>query len=490
MEAQKMRETELIFIPFPAIGHLVPAVESAKLLIKRDHRLSITVLIMNMPMDKGVANYTQSLQRDATDGMKVVELPLDDSIFKLVWESNASFLSAFINSQTAHVRDIVADILTRSDSTRLAGIVIDFLNTALIDVANEFGVPTYVFYVSSAAFLGLTFYLQSLTDDHGQDITEYQDTEASLSVPCFLNPVPAKFLPSVGLDKEGFASTIVSIARRLRQTKGIILNTVLELETHAVMTLADGKTPPVYSVGPVLNIPGGQGTTDNQNSDNPVITWLDDQPPSSVVFLCFGSLGSFDVDQVKEIAQALEHSGHRFLWSLRRPPAQEERELAGEYDNPQEVLPEGFLERTAGIGKVVGWAPQVAVLSHSAVGGFVSHCGWNSILESLWYGVPMATWPMFGDQQILAFEMVKELELAVDIKMDFKKDFYTTNSAGTAVTVKEIESGIRCLMDGGSEIRKKVKEMKEKTRMALVEGGSSYTSVGRLIEDIMNNSPE
>ncbi|KAK3017761.1 hypothetical protein RJ639_005077 [Escallonia herrerae] len=485
-----MRETELLFIPFPAVAHLIPVVESAKLLIKRDHRLSITVLIMKLPMDTGVANYTQSLQRDATDRMKFVELPQDDSIFKLVCESPAAFLSAFITSQKAHVRDVVADTVTRSDSTRLAGIVIDMLNTAMIDVANEFGVPTYVFYISSAAFLGLTFYLQSLSDDHGQDITEYKDTEANLSVPCFLNPVPAKFLPSVVLDKEGGASTILSIARRLRETKGIILNTLLELETHAVMTLSDGKTPPVYSVGPVLNITGEEGATDNQNSDNPVITWLDDQPPSSVVFLCFGSLGSFDADQVKEIARALERSGHRFLWSLRRPPPPEKRELAGEYENPEEVLPEGFLERTEGIGKVVGWAPQAAVLSHSAVGGFVSHCGWNSILESLWYGVPMATWPMFGDQQVLAFEMVKELELAVDIKMDFRKDFLTTNSTVIAVTAEEIESGIRCLMDGGSEVRKKVKEMKEKTRMASEEGGSSYTAVGRLIEDIMNNPPE
>ncbi|KAK3015788.1 hypothetical protein RJ639_007213 [Escallonia herrerae] len=404
MEAQKMRETELLFIPFPAVGHLIPAVETAKLLIKRDRRLSITVLIMKLPMDTGVANYTQSFQRDATDRMKFVELPQDDSIFKLVCESPATFLSAFITSQKAHVRDVVADIVTRADSTRLAGIVIDMLNTAMIDVANEFGVPIYAFHISSAAFLGLTFYLQSLSDDHGQDVTEYEGSQSF------------------------------------------------------------GPTPPVYAVGPVLNITGGEGATDSQNSDNPVITWLDDQPPSSVVFLCFGSLGSFDADQVKEIARALERSGHRSLWSLRRPPPQEQRALAGVYENPEEVLPEGFLERTEGTGKVVGWVPQATVLSHSAVGGLVSHCGWNSILESLWYGVPMAAWPMFGDQQVVAFEIVKELELAVEIKMDFRKDFLTTNSAVIAVTAEEIESGIRCLMDGGSEVRKKVKEMKEKTR--------------------------
>ncbi|KAK2992363.1 hypothetical protein RJ640_009874 [Escallonia rubra] len=92
-------------------------VESAKLLINRDHQLSITVLSMKLPVDTGVANYTQSLQRDATDRMKFVEHPQDDSIFKLICESPASFLSAFVKSQKAHVREIVADIETRSDST-------------------------------------------------------------------------------------------------------------------------------------------------------------------------------------------------------------------------------------------------------------------------------------------------------------------------------------------------------------------------------------
>ena len=71
-----------------------------------------------------------------------------------------------------------------------------------------------------------------------------------------------------------------------------------------------------------------------------------------------------------------------------------------DYANLEEVLPEGFLDRTMSIGKVIGWAQQVAVLTHSAIGGFVSHCGWNSILESIWYGVPVATWPLYAEQQL------------------------------------------------------------------------------------------
>lgn len=100
--------------------------------------------------------------------------------------------------------------------------------------------------------------------------------------------------------------------------------------------------------------------------------WLDAQPPSSVVFLCFGSMGKFDVDQVKEMANGLDLSGYRFMWSL--PQLGPER-------NFDEALPKGFVERMGHRGKIIGWAPQVLVLAHRAIGGFVTHCGWNSILN-------------------------------------------------------------------------------------------------------------
>lgn len=236
-------------------------------------------------------------------------------------------------------------------------------------------------------------------------------------------------------------------------------------------------------MGPVLNLDGGIA---GKVEDSDVIRWLDSQPHSSVVLLCFGSMGSFEEVQVKEIAYALERSGHRFVWSLRRPPSPEKMEVAGDYEDPGVVLPEGFLERTAGVGKVIGWAPQVALLAHRAIGGFVSHCGWNSMLESLWFGVPIAAWPMYAEQQMNAFEMVVELGLAVEIKMDYKKDMFSTEGKTVVVTAEEIEGGIRRLMED-KEMRTKVKEMSEKSRAAVIDGGSSYASIGCLIQDFIGN---
>nr|KAJ0219081.1 hypothetical protein LSAT_V11C300149590 [Lactuca sativa] len=181
-------------------------------------------------------------------------------------------------------------------------------------------------------------------------------------------------------------------------------------------------------------------------------------------------MGCFEEVQVKEIAYALEQSGHRFVWSLRRPPPSF-NVLPGDYEDPGVVLPDGFLERTKGTGKVIGWAPQVSLLAHEAVGGFVSHCGWNSMLESLWFGVPTATWPIYGEQQMNAFEMVVELGLAVEIKLDYKNNVFNPGGDVAIVKAKEVESGIRRVIMEDNELREKVKEMSKMSRAAVTEGG-------------------
>jgi UDP:flavonoid glycosyltransferase YjiC (YdhE family) len=124
-------------------------------------------------------------------------------------------------------------------------------------------------------------------------------------------------------------------------------------------------------------------------------------------------------------------------------------------------------------------------LAHPAVGGFVSHCGWNSILESLWFGVPIAAWPIDGEQQLNAFQMVVELGLGVEIKLDYRKDFLSDDEV-KIVTAEEIERGINSLMQSNSEIKRKVKEMSEKSKKALMECGSSHTSFGHFIDNLMS----
>ncbi|CAI0542132.1 unnamed protein product [Linum tenue] len=329
--------------------------------------------------------------------------------------------------------------------------------TSIVDVANEFGVPSYVFYTCGATFLGFMFHLQNLYDRREIDPIALRDSDAELEIPGLMNPLPGKNLPSDAVEEE-WLKVLVETTRRIREARGIIVNTYLELESYAVDCLSSGGNPPVYPVGPILNLKGEGHETKGKNE---IIEWLDAQPP----------LGSFCEEQLKEIAAALERSGERFLWSVRRSP---EKAPAMEVlngngaDSFGDLLPGGFLERTAGRGKVIGWAPQTAVLAHRS---------------SIWFGVPMAAWPIYAEQQLNAFKLVKELELAEEIRIDYRRD------GGLIVTAEEIEGGIRRLMAAAETdgMGKKVKEMSEKGREALTEGGSSYSSMGRLIADLMDN---
>lgn len=379
---------------------------------------------------------------------------------------------AVIERHKPIVRELVASRF--NGSPRLGALVVDMFCTPMIDVGKEFGVPTYVFFTSNASFLGIMFHFQTLDDEHCQEISELANSVTELIIPSYANPVPPSVLPFLFIDKDSWSKRFICYTRKYREAKGIIVNTLLELEHHALQSY-DDKTPPVYTVGPILK-------PEKPTPNHELVQWLEGQPKSSVLLLCFGSRGWFNVDQVREIALAIERSGYRFIWSLRRPPSEDHKSgFPGEYTDYNEVLPDGFLERTAGKGKVVGWVPQTEVLSNVAVGGFVSHCGWNSILESIWYGVPIATWPIYAEQQLDAFQLVKELGLAVEISLDYNQ----LNKNQNLVSAEIIEKGIREVMDINSEVRAKVTEMKAKSRMALEEGGSSYASLRRLVDDFM-----
>ncbi|KAL8196050.1 hypothetical protein R6Q57_025050 [Mikania cordata] len=458
----KIKMAELIFIPAPGLGHIIPTIEIAKVFANRDQRLSVTVLVIKPPGSSSgseVTAYFESLSKTNTiNRISFIELPQDEA---------------------PPMRDLNSFVTSFNDFIKRCGRLEESNWVRLAYVANEFNVPTNVFFTSNAAFLGFKMFIQTLSEDMNQDVVALSNTDIVMSVPSFVKPLPTKVFWSILQTREGLEFALSS-ARKLKKVNAIIVNTFLELETHAIKSLSDDiSIPPVYPVGPVINLEGGS----RKPYDDDIIKWLDGQPPSSVVVLCFGSMGCFNEAQVKEIAHALEHSGHRFIWSLRRPPDKTTK-VPSDHEDFRVVLPDGFLDRTDGIGKVIGWAPQVELLAHNAVGGFVSHCGWNSLLESLWFGVPVATWPMYSEQQMNAFEMVVELGLAVEIKWDYAKDLFNPKAKTSVICAKEIESGIRRVMED-TKIRTKVKDMSLKSRATVAEGGSSYVAVGSLISNFM-----
>ncbi|EFH44474.1 hypothetical protein ARALYDRAFT_493361 [Arabidopsis lyrata subsp. lyrata] len=411
-------KNELVFIPSPGIGHLRSTVELAKRLVGSNYRLSITVIIIPYPSDDdSETTYIASLTTASQDR-------LNYEAISVAYQPTADPepLQVYIEKQKPQVRDVVARIFdsTRVDSRRLSGFVVDMFCSSMIDVANEFEVPCYMVYTSNATFLGISFHLQQMYDEKKYDVSELEDSVNELEFPCLTRPYPVK------------------------------LNTVAELEPQAVKMFNNGDDlPQVYPVGPVLHL---EKTFDDVEKQSDILRWLDEQPPKSVVFLCFGSMGGFNEEQTREIAVALDRNGYRFLWSLRRASPNFLTERPGDYTNLEEVLPEGFLDRTLDRGKIIGWAPQVAVLEKPAIGGFVTHCGWNSMLESLC--------TLRGD--LLAGEM----EIA---------------------TAEDIERAIGRVMEQDSEVRIRVKEMAEKCHVALMDGGSSQVALQTFIQDVTEN---
>ncbi|KAG2246955.1 hypothetical protein Bca52824_086583 [Brassica carinata] len=283
--------------------------------------------------------------------------------------------------------------------------------------------------------------------------------------------------------KQGVVTCFLRQARRFRETKGFLVNTFAELEPQA---MSFSPTEIIIFHG----LRGGAGFKCQNNGldsaddkQTEILRWLDDQPDRSVVFLCFGSMGGFSEDQAKEIAIALERSSHRFIWCLRRATPMGPPE---EFTNLEEILPEGFLDRTSEIGKIIGWAPQRAVLASPAIGGFVSHCGWNSILESLWFGVPIATWPLYAEQQLNAFEMVEELGLGGD-KESFSRSIYGGGDGYGTDDGRGDRERVRCLMEKDSDVRDRVRKMSEKSHMAVMDGGSSHAALVKFIQEVTRN---
>ncbi|KAF8094078.1 hypothetical protein N665_0370s0013 [Sinapis alba] len=473
---------ELVFIPSPGINHVRATAAMVKLLINSDDRLSVTLVVIPERFSSGDIS---SVYPESESRLRYYHLHAGD---QSTHDQDQTYMS-YIESQKPHVRNAVSklahEVSTHPDSPRrLAGIVVEFFCTPMIDVANEFGLPAYTYFTSNASYLGLMFHVQYLHDQENFEVTKLRDSDAELDVPSLTRRLPATCLPSVMLSEDWFPN-LLRRARTLRGTKGILVNSVAEIEPQALKFFSDGNgTPPLYAVGPILDLKTDSGDEKRRE----ILRWLDEQPPRSVLFLCFGSMGGFSEEQAREMAVAIERSGHRFLWSLRRAAPAEKIMTGsppGEFTNLDEVLPEGFLDRTDKIGKIITWAPQVAVLGHPAVGGFVTHCGWNSILESLWFGVPMAAWPIYAEQQFNAFRMVEEVGVAAEIRKDYRRDNLLGESE--MVTAEEVERGINCVMERDSEMRKRVKEMSEMFHIALMDGGSSTHAMRKFVQDVIDN---
>ncbi|KAK4343287.1 hypothetical protein RND71_036381 [Anisodus tanguticus] len=215
------------------------------------------------------------------------------------------------------------------------------------------------------------------------------------------------------------------------------------------------------------------------NSCREVEEFLDKQDVNSVIFVSFGTTTTFSQEQVNEIALGFEQSNHKFIWVLREADKKMETEKFEEKDGKIE-LQKGFEERVEGRGMVVrNWAPQLEILGHSSTGGFLSHCGWNSCLESISMGVPLAAWPINHDQPFNAFFVTNLLKIGTPVRSWARRE--------ELVTALTIEKAVKTLMGTteGEEMRQRAAEVSNKVKSSVSRGRPARKEMESFISRII-----
>jgi|UniRef100_A0A2N9F3L0 hypothetical protein len=476
-----MADTIVLF-PAPLLGHIISMVELAKLILHHySHKFSITILLttgsfLNTP---SVTSYIHRIsQSNQAASISFYYLP-SVSVDTTPTRSRAAMAFDFIRLSVAHAHHALQQI---SHKSTIRALIIDLFCTSALPIAKQLNLPIYFFYTSGAYALAAFLYFPKIQEQISTSFKDLNTTE--LHFPGIISPLKATHMPEPTLDRDDPAYwDMVYFCSHLAKSDGIIVNTFEELEPNALKAIVDGvcvpdsPTPPVYCIGPLT----AEDEDEDENENEYCLSWLDRQPSRSVVLLCFGSRGSFCVAQVKEIANGLERSGHRFLWVVKKPPQDEKSKQSdhtAEFDLDV-VLPEGFLERTKDRGMVVkSWAPQVAVLRKESVGGFVTHCGWNSVLEAVLAGVPMLAWPLYAEQHLNRNVLVNDMKMAIGVEQ--------REEDGGFVNGDEVEKRVRELMESeqGRELRERSLKMREMGLAALGQFGSSTKALFNLLQTL------
>ncbi|XP_052175841.1 zeatin O-glucosyltransferase-like [Diospyros lotus] len=272
----------------------------------------------------------------------------------------------------------------------------------------------------------------------------------------------------------------------LKFRAGTICNTCRTIEgTYLDFQRNQHSNKQLWAIGP-LNLALVKDYDQSRrliNSQHKCLEWLDKQATNSVLYVSFGTTTSLTNEEIKELAVGLEESKQKFIWVLRDADKGDifEGDINGEGGSAQ-LLPEGYEERIKEVGMVVrDWAPQLEILGHESTGGFMSHCGWNSCMESMSMGVPIAAWPMHSDQPKNAFLVTQLLKVGVAVKqwpLQPDKDEIVSSST--------ISEAVKRLMASkqGEEMRKRAEKLRASIRQSVMEGGASRLELDSFIAHI------
>ncbi|KAL7262594.1 hypothetical protein ACSBR1_000873 [Camellia fascicularis] len=453
-----------VCIPYPAQGHINPMLKLAKLLHHKGFHITfISTEFNHRRLLKSQGHHsisgTPSFRFETIpDGLPPSELDATQDIPALCHSILHNFLNPF--------RVLLAKL-----NPPVTCVVSDVGMAFTVKVAEELGIPDVFFNTASASgFMGYMQYPNSwkMVLLHSKTLIDW--------IPG-MNGIRLKDLPSFIRTTEPSDSMIdfiLDVAHNAHKASAIIFNTFDALE-HDVLEGLSTMLPPIYTLGPLqslLNqIPQNHLNTIGSSlwkEQHDCLPWLDSKEPNSVVYVNFGSITVMTSQQLIEFAWGLVNSKKTFLWVI-RPDL-----VVGD----SAILPPDFVNETKERGLLASWCPQEQVLSHPSVGGFLTHCGCNSNLESICSGVPMLCWPLFAEQQTNCWLCCKEWGIGMEINSDVKRE--------------EVESLITELMDGGEkgkEMKRKVMEWKKLGEEATASSvGPSYLDFEKVVNCVLKPS--
>ncbi|KAK8648049.1 hypothetical protein V6N13_128811 [Hibiscus sabdariffa] len=473
-----------VCIPYPAQGHINPMLKLAKLLHHKGFHITFVNteynhkrLLRSRGLDS-LSDLPDFRFETIPDGLPPTD---DDNVTQDVFSLFDSLSVNGLEPFRRILRELNDGVGSPSSDAapRVTCIVTDEQLVFPMEAAQELGVPCVALWTASAVSLVCYAHIPRLFEEGLTPVTgakgltkEYLDTVIEWMPG--MKDMRFKDFPSYvrATDpNDAMLNFILKEMSRGFKASAMVFNTFEPLEQDALATiLSILGTIPVYTVGP-LHLLADRIKDDRSKridcnlwvEQSECLEWLDSRQPESVIYVNFGSIAVMSPQHLIEFAWGLANSKQSFLWIIR--PDLVEGKAA--------ILPPEFVTETEGRGLLASWCRQDEVLKHPSVGGFLSHMGWNSTIESVSAGVPMLCLPNFGDQQTNTWLACTKLGIGMGIDEDIKRD--------------QVEMLVRELMEGekGIEMKAKAIEWKEKAKKASGADGSSSQNLDKLLTDIL-----
>ncbi|XP_065875728.1 scopoletin glucosyltransferase-like [Euphorbia lathyris] len=468
------QQLHIFFFPFMAHGHMIPTIVMAKLFASRGVKTTIVTTTVN------AHSISKSIQTTKNLGFKIDIQILRFPSAEAGLPEGCENLDFVISNpgEKLHDRFLLATTMLQEQLEMLLFechpdcLVADMFFPWATYAAAKFGISRLVFHGVS---------LFALCAEECVRLYEPYKNVSSDVEPFVIPNLPEeirltrKQLPEHSrqdLPETALSKLLKAWKESELKSFGVIVNSFYELEPDYADFYTKELGRKAWHIGPIsLSNRAVEDKSKREKEAHECLKWLDSLKSDSVIYICFGTITNFTTAQLKEIAVALEASGHPFIWVMRQ-----EKKI----ENDEEWLPRGFEERIEGKGLIIrGWAPQVLILEHEVVGGFVTHCGWNSTLEGISAGKQMVTWPVSAEQFYNEKLVPEVLKIGVSVGVKQWGKFH-----GDEIKSEDIEKRIRRVMEGEEveAMRSRARKLGKMAREAVENGGSSYSDFNALVD--------